>query len=447
MINRLIHRRSAVSKVATVGLAACMAVAGLVGCSSSSAVDQGESVGRPSAEATAVHEHQEPALAAAELTAVELRAQLEQLLGQHTFLAVRLTRSRLRGDEDLAQSADAALSKNAADLGELMGSVYGADAAQQFEQLWFRHVTYLFNYARGVADDDAAVKSEARRQLDDYTAALSAFVETATKKAVPASVVAAQLQMHVDQLLGQIDAYAAEDYERAFALARESYAHMFPLGKALAAGIVTGEGTALPADFDSPERELQSQLGMLLGEHAELAVDAMRSGVSNFADFPAAAAALDQNTRELTGMIESVFGAASARSFQALWSDHIDDFVTYTQALATDDAPLEESARERLEGFNANFAKFLSTSTQGRLATPALSDAFVMHEDLLFRQINAYAEQDYSTAHQVAFDAYTHMFELAAQAATAIGETVAAGSPKGGAQTGGGGMAAPIPGR
>ena len=439
---RLIRRRSAVTTVAAVGVAASVAVTGLVGCSSGSAVDRSESVGRPSAEAAHVHEHQEQPPAAAKLTAVELRAQLEQLLGQHAFLAVRLTRSRLRGDEDLAQSADAALSKNTADLGELIGSVYGAKAAEQFEQLWFRHVTYLFNYARGVADNDAAVKSKARRQLDEYTTALSAFVETATKKAIPASVLAPKLQMHVDQLLEQVDAYAAEDYKRAFAVERESYAHMFPLGKALAAGIVTGEGTALPADFDSPERELQSQLGMLLGEHAELAVDAMRSGFSNFADFPAAAAALDQNTHELTGMIESVFGAASARSFQTLWSAHIDDFVTYTQALATDDAALEATAKERLERFNAHFATFLSTSTHGRLATPTLADAFVMHEDLLFQQINAYAKQDYSTAHQVAYDAYKHMFAVAAQAATAIGETMMAKSPKGPAETGVGGMAA-----
>jgi hypothetical protein len=173
----------------------------------------------------------------------------------------------------------------------------------------------------------------------------------------------------------------------------------------------------------------------------------MRSGFSNFADFPAAAAALDQNTRELTDMIESVFGAASARSFQTLWSAHIDDFVTYTQALATDDAALEATARERLERFNAHFATFLSRSTHGRLATPALADAFVMHEDLLFQQINAYAEQDYSKAHQVAYDAYKHMFALAAQAATAIGETMMAKSPKGPAETGVGGMAASHTGR
>jgi hypothetical protein len=372
---------------------------------------------------------------------VELRAQLEQQLGQHAILTVRLTRARMRGDEDLAQSADEALSKNAADIAAPIGAFYGAEAAETFEQTWFNHVTHMFNYARGVADDDAAVKSEARRQLDYYVSDISEYLAEATHQAIPADVVAEELRMHVDQLLEQVDAYAAEDYERAFQLERESYAHMFPLGKTLAAGIVTGEGGELPADFDSPARELQSQLGMRFGEHAELAVDAMRSGISNYPDFPVAAATLDQNTREITAMIESVFGSASARSFQALWADHIDAFVAYTQALAQNDDAAQDAAEERLADFNSDFADFLSTSTQGRLETAALADAFVMHEEMLLKQINEYADANYGTAHQVSYEAYQHMFALADQAAAAIGETVAARSPRGGAETGGLGRA------
>jgi TolA-binding protein len=438
---RPIRRPFAASRVVAVGVAACMAVVVLPGCASQWTAAPDEQAGQPTAGSAAVHEHGSRVPAVKAVDASDLRAQVEQLLGQHAILTVRLTRARLRGDGDLAQSADEALSKNTADLGELIGTVYGAEAAEKFEQMWFGHVTYLFNYARGVADKDEAVKSQARRQLDDYTTDLSEFLETATKKAAPASVVAAGLRMHVDQLMQQVDAYGRGDYERAFALERESYAHMFPLSKTLAAAILTGGGAALPVDFDSPARQLQSRLGMLLGEHAELAVDAMRSGISNSADFPAAGAALDGNTREITAMIESVFGATSAGSFQALWADHIDAFVTYTQALVADDAALEKTATERLKEFNVHFAAFLSTSTQGRLGTPALADAFVMHEDLLLRQINAYAERDYSTAHQLSFDAYEHMFALAAQAATAIGDTVTAQSPTGGPQTGGGGMA------
>ena len=92
---------------------------------------------------------------------------------------------------------------------------------------------------------------------------------------------------------------------------------------------------------------------------------------------------------------------------------------------------MEGEANARLKQFNADFSAFLTTSTQGRLAAPALADAFAMHEDLLQQQINAYAQRDYPTAHRLSFDAYQHMFTLAAQAATAIGETVAAQSPQG----------------
>ena len=374
------------ARVAVVGVT-CVAIAGFMGCSSGADNDDAGEPARPTAD-TGTHDPAGHAVAVEQPSPVELRAQLEQLLGQHAILTVRLTRARLRGDEDLAQSADEALSKNAADIAAPIGAVYGTEAGESFEQAWFNHVTSVFNYARGVADDDAAVMSEARRQLDDYVTDLSEYLGEATHQAIPAEVVAEELRMHVNLLLEQVDAYAAEDYERAFQLERETYAHMFPLGKALATGIVTGDGADLPAEFDSPAAELQSQLGMTLGEHAELAVDAMRSGISGLPDFPAAAGALDQNTNELTGMIESVFGPESAPSFQTLWSDHIDAFVAYTQALAGKDEAAQEAAQARLTGFNSDFAQFLSTATQGRLETAALADAFVMHEQMLMQQIN-----------------------------------------------------------
>jgi hypothetical protein len=441
-------RPISLSKIAAVGVTACVAIATTTACSTGQHGDHAEELARPTVDAAAAAPEGQHHAAAVQLPgAVELRVQLEQLLGQHAILTVRLTRARLRGDADLAQSADAALSKNAADIAALIAAVYGAEAGETFEQAWFNHVTYLFNYARGVADDAAAVTSEARSQLDAYVIDLSDYLAEATNGEVSAEAVGEKLRMHVDQLLEQVDAYAAEDYERAFQLERESYAHMFPLGKALAAGIVTGEGGQLPKEFGSPSTELQSQLGMKFGEHAELAVDAMRSGISGLADFPAAAGALDQNTRELTAIVESVFGAEGARAFQALWADHIDAFVEYTQALAKQDEAAQDAAKSRLTQFNDHFARFLSTSTQGRLGTATLADAFVMHEDMLLQQINAYAEADYSTAYEVSYEAYQHMFALAEQAATAIGETVTAKGPKRGPNTGGGGMAATIAGR
>jgi hypothetical protein len=83
-----------------------------------------------------------------------------------------------------------------------------------------------------------------------------------------------------------------------------------------------------------------------------------------------------------------------------------------------------------------------TAGTHGRVTAPVLADAFVMREDLLMRQIDAYVKRDDRTAHRLSYDAFAHMFVLAADAATAIGNTVAAHMPTGGAQTGGGGMVA-----
>jgi hypothetical protein len=410
---------------------ACLSSLSIAGCSSASGSGSREPRGEL-AQQDVAHQHVNRAPA----DAVDLRATLERLLAQHAILTVRLTRARLRNDADLAQTADAALSKNTADMGGLIGSAYGSEAAKQFQQIWSRHVAALFNYSRGVADKDQTVTEQAREELANYTTALSRFMEDATKQAATASVLRTELQKHVDQLLQQTDAYAQGNYAHAFSLERESYAHMFPLGKALATGIVTGGGTALPADFDSPAQQLRSRLGMLLGEHAELAVDAMRSGVASLPDFTAAATALDGNTREITAAIEGMFGGGSAAQFQTLWADHIDAFVAYTQSLANNDPAGKNAARARLQQFNADFAGFLATSTERRLAAPTLAEAFAAHEDLLIRQIDAYAERDFQTAHQLSYDAFQHMFVLAADLATAIGDTIAARSPKGGAQTG-----------
>ena len=106
-------------------------------------------------------------------------------------------------------------------------------------------------------------------------------------------------------------------------------------------------------------------------------------------------------------------------------------FVTYTQALAADDTALQDAATERLKGFNATSLRSCPLRHKGAWAHPS-GGRLSMHEDLLIRQINAFAERDYSTAYQLSFDAYQHMFALAAQAATAIGDTATAQSPTGG---------------
>ncbi len=63
---------------------------------------------------------------------------------------------------------------------------------------------------------------------------------------------------------------------------------------------------------------------------------------------------------------------------------------------------------------------------------------------MLLRHADAFAAKDYTTAHDMAYQTYDHMFELARQLADAFGATVAARLPLGGAQTGYGGLAAVV---
>ena len=63
-----------------------------------------------------------------------------------------------------------------------------------------------------------------------------------------------------------------------------------------------------------------------------------------------------------------------------------------------------------------------STSTEGRLKAPALSDMLHMHDRDLVQQLDAYARGDFATTYRVVYDAYQHMFEVAKVLSGAICE-------------------------
>jgi hypothetical protein len=88
-----------------------------------------------------------------------------------------------------------------------------------------------------VATDDDAAKATALDELAGYREDFAAFLDSATSGNAPAGPVADALQSHVDQLVAALDAYAAGDFEAAYAAEREASAHMFMTGEVLAAAI------------------------------------------------------------------------------------------------------------------------------------------------------------------------------------------------------------------
>jgi hypothetical protein len=168
---------------------------------------------------------------------------------------------------------------------------------------------------------------------------------------------------------------------------------------------------------------------------------ALRSGAANTSDFAAAGAAVDANTRDLAGAVDGLFGAAAARRFQALWADHVDGLMTYAAGVVERDAGRRQDALRTLDAFQRSLATFLATATGRRLAFDALAKAFLMHDQMLLREVDAYAAKDYQKAHDIAYTTYQQMFTLAGQLSDAFGATIKPRLPHGGVQTGGGGTA------
>jgi hypothetical protein len=387
---------------------------------------------------TALTAHFDAHAAAALPPAGDLALGLESLLGQHSVLAADMMRGRIRGDDDFAQAANAALGKNTDAMADAIRSVLGDQAAAKFSGLWAKHITALFSYAAGLADNDATARANARTTLTGFEHDLAGFFAEASAGRLNLQAAQAAVDMHVEHLLQQADAYAAKDWTTSDRVYRESYAHTFGLGKVLAATLLPPDQAAVLA---APVWRLRSELDRLLAEHVVLVVSATRAGVLNSAEFAADGESLNGNTRDLTAAMDALFGSAAAGQFQGMWADHVDALMAYIGGVVGHDAQRRDDAKVKLNDFESKFASFLAGATENRISAVTLAQAFVDHDQMLIRHADAFAAKDYATAYDIAYTTYRHTFDLAGQLADAFGATVAARLPVGGAQTGMGGMA------
>ena len=178
-----------------------------------------------------------PAKPSTTTPAADLRVTLDRLLGEHAVLAMVATQKGYDGAPDF-EAVAAALDENGVELSQAVGSVYGDEAAKQFldgPALWRDHIGFFVDYTVGLAKRDKAAQQEAVENLQGYTGAFSGFLAEAT--GLPQAALQASTMEHVMQLKGQIDAYAAGDYEEAARLFRQAYEHMVMTGDTLADAI------------------------------------------------------------------------------------------------------------------------------------------------------------------------------------------------------------------
>ena len=169
--------------------------------------------------------------------ACDLRVALGSLLGEHTILAAAATQQGLTGPEEEFKATAAQLDENTVALGAAIKSVYGDEAEAKFLELWRAHIGFFVDYTVATAKSDDAGKTKAAADLDGYRRDFDAFL-TGANPNLPAGAVEEALKPHVSGLAGQVDAYFAKDYTKAYGLIDEGFHHATMLGATIAEAIV-----------------------------------------------------------------------------------------------------------------------------------------------------------------------------------------------------------------
>ena len=223
--------------------------------------------------------------------------------------------------------------------------MYGKKAGKQFKEIWSSHIGYFVDYVQATAKKDEAGKKKAVKELDQYRMKQADMLDKATDGRLKASELEEGLKMHVNELLKAFDSYTEKDFDTTYETVRKSIHHMFEVGKGVSWAITDQfPGKFDQKSVDTPAADLREDLNYLFSEHLALAVVAMQKGNDGSKDFDQAAAALNENTNDLSDAITSVYGKDAGKQFKTIWSSHIGYLVDYVKADASGDEQAKEKA-------------------------------------------------------------------------------------------------------
>jgi hypothetical protein len=362
---------------------------------------------------------QAPELAAPRIDspAAELRVTLGRLLGEHAFLVMETMRAVALESPDL-DALRAGVDDNSRTLEGAIRGIYGPEGADAFGDLWQRHVDLLVDYARARAADDAAAADAATSGLATYREQFASFLSGANPH-LDAESEAEALQLHVEQLT----AFADDDYHKAYAVARDAFTHMFHFGDGLARAI----GDQFPERFSgatiafSPGNELRIGLDRLLAEHLVLSAEAMRAGLSGSPDRAAAEGSLAGNAEDLAEAMGELYGGGAGTAFGRLWTDHVDAYLAFIEAVRADDEAGKAASLTSLHVYHDELAAFFAEANPF-VDADAVAALILQHVQSLISQVEAYDAGDYPRTVTTVRAAYTQMFDVGEALATAIVE-------------------------
>ncbi len=350
--------------------------------------------------------------------ASDLRLTLDRLLSEHAFLTVQALEAGVTDDDQFAAAAGA-LEANTSELEDAIAGIYDEDAGRRFGDLWRAHIGYVVDYTRARQSGDQDAEQGAIDGLDAYQEEFVSFLAGANPH-LSEETLHHLLEDHLGQLQ-QVGNLQAGNYDQVYALARETYGHMFVLGDGLAAAIAEQFPDTFPGSDVAfgPAVDMQIVLDRLLGEHAFFAVEVMRLADADPEHQRAASEALASNGESLGAAITDIYGDEAGRRFADIWEQHNGYYVDYVRARLAGEEADADSARTGLEGFTDRATDFF-LSANDLLDADAVRSGLAMHTDHLLQQVDAHGAGDFVAAFAIGRDAHEHMGAVSDLLATGI---------------------------
>ncbi len=351
--------------------------------------------------------------------AADLRVKLDLALGEHIILATKATGAALGGRTEEFAAYGALLNTNGTDIGEVIGAAYGADAKDQFNQIWSAHNGFFVDYTTGVATKDEAKMDKAVQDLTTiYVPQFADFIAGAT--GLPVDAVTSLTTDHVLQTKQVVDDQAKGDWAAAYKSIRAAFAHMQMIGDAIAPAVATKFPDKFAGDPSNKGVDFRVALNQLLQEHLYLASFATGAAIDGRTDeFAAAGDALNTNGTDIGAAIDSLYGAEAKDQFNQIWSAHNGFFVDYTTGVATKDkAKMDKAVQDLTTVYVPAFAEFLAGATG--LPKDALADLTTEHVLTTKAIVDAQGAKDVEAAAMADRTAGQHMEMIADPLAKAI---------------------------
>jgi hypothetical protein len=165
----------------------------------------------------------------------DLRLTLDRLIAEHLVLAAQAMRAGIAGSPDF-DAAARSLGLNTEDLSGAIGGIYGANAGELFEGVWTQHIDAYVGFVRALGSGDDGARASSLASLHAYHEQIAAFLAQVNPRLDQAAV-ADLIRRHVQALITQAEATAADDPARAIAATRDGYDGTFEVGEALAEAI------------------------------------------------------------------------------------------------------------------------------------------------------------------------------------------------------------------